>query len=98
MGVARLNPPDTYTSALAASVGVAGQESRVDPRSDEFGDIAAEGSDFLHQARGDKLVSVRGHQEHGLDIRVEPGNHGRHLDFVFEIRYRAQPAHDDARA
>ena len=35
------------------------------------------------------------HQEHGLHALVEPGVHARHLELVFEIGHRPEPAHDD---
>ena len=39
-----------------------------------------------------------GHQEHGFDVGIEPLVHADHLEFVFEVGDRAQPAHDDLRA
>ncbi|MNT05376.1 hypothetical protein D3C72_1399910 [compost metagenome] len=36
-----------------------------------------------------------GHQEHGLYVAVEALVHRRHLELVFEVRDRAQAAHDD---
>src|SRR5712691_9826333 len=61
-------------------------------------DVAAERADLLDEAGGDELVAVGRHQEHSLDARVEPGVHPGHLELVFEIRDRAQPANDDAGA
>src|SRR5947207_1975345 len=71
-------------------------EARGDARADEMGDVAAEHPDLFHKTRGDELKAVGGHQEHGLDPRIEPGVHAGHLKFVFEIRYGAQATHDDA--
>src|SRR5262245_9232081 len=39
-----------------------------------------------------------GHQEHGLDVRIEALVHGHHLELVLEVRHRSQAANDHARA
>src|SRR4030095_1035292 len=72
------------------------KQARRDPRAHEMRDVAAERADLLDEARGDELEAVGGHQEHGLDPRIEPGVHAGHLELVFEIRHRTQPADDDA--
>ena len=64
-------------------------------RADEMRDIAAEGTDFLDETRRDELEAVGGHQKDGLDLGVQPGVHAGHLELVFEIGNRAQPADDD---
>src|ERR1700731_2500731 len=61
------------------------EKAHRDPRADEMRDVAAERADLLDEARGDELKAVGGHQEHGLDPRVEPGIHAGHLELVFEI-------------
>ena len=82
-----------------------GKDPRVSPRMrcstrsrrqrrDKRGDIAAQHGNFLDQARGDELVRLAGHQEHRLDIRRHAVVHAGHLEFIVEIRHRAQPAHD----
>src|SRR6266851_10218709 len=76
-------PPDR--SALAAPAGEAIEQTRGDPRADEMRDVAAQFADLLDEARGDELVAVGGHQEHGLDVRVEAGVYAGHLELVFEI-------------
>src|ERR1700752_703223 len=58
-------------------------------------DIAAEGADFLDETRRDELEAVGRHQKDGFDLRVQPGVHTGHLELVFEIGNRAQPADDD---
>src|SRR5436190_15065526 len=75
-----------------------GDHAGGDARADEMPDIAAQGADLLYEARRDELVAIRGHQEHGLDVRVEPGVHAGHLELVFEIADRPQAADDDAGA
>ena len=57
-------------------------------------DIAAQKRDFLDQPRGDRLMARIGHQEHGLDLGVEALVHRHHLEFIFEVRHRAQAADD----
>ena len=39
-----------------------------------------------------------GHQEHCLDLRIDLHVHSDHLEFIFEIRYRAQAPNDHRRA
>src|SRR5919204_5111342 len=58
-----------------------------DARADEMRDVAAQRADLLHKTRGDELEAVGGHQEHGLDPRIEPRVHAGHLELVFEIRH-----------
>ena len=41
-------------------------------------------------------MSRIGHEEHGLDLGVEPLVHAHHLEFVFEIGNGAQAPHDHA--
>src|SRR5687767_5510012 len=44
----------------------------------ERSDVAAERRDFLDQARGNGLMARIGHQEHGLDLGIEPLIHPDH--------------------
>src|SRR4051794_2105738 len=41
----------------------------------EMGDVAAQPADLLDKTRGDELVAVGGHQEHRLDLGVQPRIH-----------------------
>src|SRR5260370_30561458 len=84
--------------SLFSGAGEAVEDAGGDARADEMRDVAAERADLLDKARGDELVAVGRHQEHGLDARVEPGVHPGHLELVFEIPDGAQPANDDAGA
>src|SRR5216683_5589340 len=91
-----LGSPRPDRLALAAPAGEAVEQSRGDPWADEMRDVAAQFADLLDETRGDELVAVGGHQEHGLDVRVEAGVYAGHLELVFEIGDRAQAAQDDA--
>src|SRR6266481_3869721 len=82
---------------LAAAVGETVEKPDGDARADEMRNVAAEGTDLLDKPRRDELKAVRGHQKDGLDLGVEPGVHAGHLELVFEIRDRAQPAEDHVR-
>src|SRR5216684_9167868 len=93
-----LGSPRPDRLALAAPAGEAVEQSRGDPWADEMRDVAAQFADLLDETRGDELVAVGGHQEHGLDVRVEAGVYAGHLEFVFEIGDRAQAAQDYAGA
>jgi hypothetical protein len=64
---------------------------------DEAGDVAAEARDLLDEARGDELVVLAGHQEDGLDGRVEAVVHAGHLELVVEIADGAEAADDHGR-
>ena len=39
-----------------------------------------------------------GHQEDGLDLGIEALVHRNHLEFIFEVRHRAQAANDHGSA
>src|SRR6478672_13807376 len=90
--------PRSAASATLLHLGAveALDEARGDSRADEMRDVAPEHPDLLDETRGDELKAVGGHQEHGLDPRIEPRVHPGHLELVFEIRHRPQPADDDA--
>src|ERR1700692_1228409 len=60
----------------------------------EWRDITPEDRDFLDRLRSNRLAARGGHEEHRLDIRIEPLVHSYHLKLVFEIGHRAQAAHD----
>src|SRR5437588_4686496 len=75
--------------------GKAIEKSRGDARADKMRNVAAQSADFLDETRRDELEAVGGHQEDGLDFRVQPGIHAGHLKFVFEVGNREQPADDD---
>src|SRR5215469_664472 len=77
---------------LAAGVGETVEQASCNAGADEVGDIAAQSTNFFDETRRDELEAVRGHQKDGLDLRIEPGVHTSHLEFVFEIRNRTQPA------
>ena len=58
------------------------------------GVLLAEPGDLLDQAAGDVRILAVGHQEDGLDRRVEPlVGHG-HAELVFHVRERPEPAED----
>ena len=67
-------------------------------RMHEPGNIAAETRDLAHQRRRDKTVLLRRRQEKRFRRRNQMPVHARKLEFVFEIRYRAQSAQDHASA
>ena len=66
-------------------------------RRHEFRHIAAQPGDFLDQFRGNRLPPRIGHQEHRLDAGIQRAVHADHLEFILEIRHRAQAADDDRR-
>src|SRR5262249_45587774 len=82
------------TARPGAAVGEAVEKANGDARADEMRDVAAEGADLLDEARRDELEAIRGHQKDGLDLGVEPSVHAGHLELVFKVRDRAQPADD----
>ena len=65
---------------------------------DQAGQVAAQGEDLLDQPAGEVDVVLLGHHEDGLDPRVEPPVHQRHLELVLEVRDGAQAAHHGAGA
>src|SRR5919202_1495412 len=69
-----------------AALGDARGDVRGDAWADEMGDVAAEQPDLLDEARGDELEAVGGHQEHRLDLRIEPRIHPGLLELVLEVR------------
>src|SRR5262249_15044075 len=77
--------PSRRDGSLIAALLEARAEARRDPRADEARDVAAQPADLLHQARGDELLPVGSHEEHGLDLLIDPGIHAGHLELVFEI-------------
>src|SRR5690606_26628904 len=81
--------------AFAHGLGLAMQPS-LDRRENELADIAAQHGDLAHDGARDELVLVRGRHEQRLDLGQQVTVHARHLEFVLEIRYRTQPAHDNA--
>src|SRR5580700_499552 len=82
--------------ALRLCPAIPGIETLSHARANEMRDVASERADLLHEARGDELEPVGSHQKHRLDVRIEPGIHPRHLEFVFEIRHGAQATQDHA--
>ena len=44
------------------------------------------------------MISLVGHEEHGIHTGSEPAVHVRELELVLEVGEGAQPAHDHARA
>ena len=86
-----------FAQSVGATVGEAVRQATCDPRADKMRDVAAQRADFLDEARRDELKAIRGHQKDGLDLRVEPGIHAGHLELVFEIGNRPQPANDHGR-
>src|SRR6266403_721263 len=83
-------------AALGAFFGKSGGKPLGHAGGYEAGDIAAQPADLLDEARGDELVPVRGHEEHGLDRWIEAGVHAGHLELIFEVADRAQAAQDHA--
>src|SRR5438105_9400024 len=65
---------------------------------DELRDVAAEARDFTNETRAEIREIKRGHEKDSLDLGREIAIHQRHLEFVLEIRYRPQAAHDHRRA
>jgi hypothetical protein len=66
----------------------------LDRRRHEFRHVPAQPGDFLHQLGRNRLVPGLGHQEDRLDRAVERAVHAHHLEFILEIRHRAQAADD----
>ncbi len=62
----------------------------------EAGDIAAQAGDFAHQRGRNEAVLLGRGQEQRLDLGDQVAVHARHLEFVFEIRHRAQAAQQHA--
>src|SRR6185369_16581618 len=62
----------------------------------EVGDISTESGDLLHAARGEETVLRRCHEVDGLDVGGQLPVELVHLQFVLEIRDRAQSLHDCA--
>ncbi len=63
-------------------------------RMHELGHIAAQHGDFPYQGRGDEgVLLLRGH-EYRFDFGSEVPAHISQLKLEFEVRYRAQAAHD----
>ena len=58
---------------------------------------AAEPGDLLDQRAGDVRVLAVGHQEDGLDRRVEPVVGQRHAELVLHVRERPDAAEDHPR-
>src|SRR5579859_7050228 len=75
---------------LSAGQGESRFEAVRDAGRDETRNIAAQAADLLHEAGGDELHPLRGHQEHRLHIRVQPPVHAGHLELVLEVRHGAQ--------
>src|SRR5437773_9570754 len=69
-----------------------------DVRRDELLDVPAERGDLLDEARREERQVLGGHEEDGLERRVEAPVHERHLELVLEVRQRAQAAKDERRA
>ena len=58
---------------------------------------AAQRKHLFDQPRADVGVLLGRHHEDGLDLRVQPPIHQRHLELELEVRHGAQAAHDDLR-
>src|SRR5207245_1963151 len=60
--------------------------------------VAAEAHHLLHEAGARVKVRFAGHHEDRLHLRPQVAVHHRHLELVFEVRYRSQAADDDSGA
>ena len=67
-------------------------------RMHEFGHIAAEHRDFADQGRRDEGVLLLRRHEHRLDLGCQMPAHVGQLKLEFEVRHRAQAAHDHRQA
>src|SRR5581483_10613556 len=63
----------------------------------ELRDVAAEGGDLLHSARGDEAHVRARHDVDGLDVGRQMAVQLVHLELPLEIRDDAQPLHDRLR-
>src|SRR5260370_37902313 len=79
-------------AALGAFFGKSGGKPLGHAGGYEAGDIAAQPADLLDEARGDELMPVRGHEEHGLDRRIEAGGDAPPPELIIEVPDRAQAA------
>src|SRR6267142_795922 len=69
-----------------------------DVRRYELGDRRPEGDELLHTRSGKEQIVRSGHEIDHLDLRRELAVHVAHLEFELEVRQRAEPADDEARA
>src|SRR3546814_62435 len=73
-----------------------GLQRLVHGRRHERGDIPAQARDLAHQRGRNEAVLLGGRQEQRLDFGNQVPVHAGKLEFVLEVRHRAQPAQQDS--
>src|SRR5262249_46211047 len=64
----------------------------------QSGHVAAQASNLFHERRAHVVISLVGHEEHGVDAGRQSPVHVGELELVLEVGERAQAAHDHGRA